>query len=123
MSMTPIDIRIVTTKMLIPVKDVTHVPAQAQAHVEPTYYVVLRKSAQALEWHPPEVSHRERVMVPADLYDALQARFDLQGQALFQTSNTAEQLCLQRDQAWLREAELAKRVAALERQLFDRSRP
>lgn len=92
-------------------------------------YLVLRKNAVLLPTGH-ELAHRERVMVPADVYDELANRLNRVEESLFQTSNTAELICLERNAAQEQCRELAQRVNEqaqtienLERQLFDRGRP
>jgi len=129
MNRQPFDVNEMIDKMMIPNKEAQGGVACAPAEAAAIRYLVLRKSAIILP-AGHETAHRERVMVPADVYDELALQYERTAGALNQTSYTAELMCLERNTANEQCIELAQRVKDqalqidnLERQLFDRGRP
>jgi len=114
---------------LIPAVNIEAQPSAAAVAPTATHFLVMRKHAVTIDpLHP--VAPNERLMVSAEAYELQGARLKLISDSLFQTSNTAELMCLERNQARMESADLASKVNELqqtihnlERQLHDRSRP
>lgn len=89
------DINEVIDKMLTEHENLAACSAPQKAAIR---YLVLRKNAVLMP-SGHEIAHREREMVPGDIYDALVKDLELARGALNQTSDTAERMCLERNKA------------------------
>ena len=114
---------------LIPLQDVTEGAQCAKAATPSIHFLVMRKHAVVIDpLHP--AAPNERIMVSSEAYDELATRHKLVSDSLFNTSNTAELMCLERNTAQMEAQDLAIKVNELqqtihnlERQLHDRTRP
>lgn len=110
-----------STPELIPLVDVTsmaHTAASAAMPNTAMHFLVMRKHAVVIDpMHP--AAENERIVVSAEAYEQQGVRLRLVSESLFQTSNTAELMCLERDLARMETEDLALRVVDLQKEIHN----